>query len=212
MLSLNITKHPVVLLANFRTGSSALAQHIAQQHRLKLWLEPFQVSDFARADQHKLDFIKFYTQNYHDGFVLKFMPSQISGFNPYQEILSKPCTVIKLSRRDKAQQIASLYVANQRQKYFKLAGEPTAKFELPFDHAALQLAVRTVVLNDYMLEMLPYTADHTLVYEDIGWIPNTDHTSSDRPTNWNDIVEAVSRVLQWQWNDVILRLSKRKGS
>lgn len=202
MIDINVTKFPIVILANYRTGSSALAINIAKKYSLKFFLEPCHNDNIAELDFHKMEFVRFYTQHFNDNFLIKFMPSQISCFNPYEEILSKNKFLIKLRRRNKIEQIASFYIANKRKKFFKLKTEKIEKYLLEINTFDLTQCCITVIRNDFFLEKLPYEEDMNLFYEDLGFISNTDHVLSDQPENMEEIKEEIRKILRWRWSSL----------
>jgi len=39
-------------------------------------------------------------------------------------------------------------------------------------------------------------------YEDLGFIPNTDHVLSDQPENIEEIKEEIRKILRWRWSSL----------
>ena len=202
MIDINVTKFPIVILANYRTGSSALTISIAKKYNLKYFSEPCHNDNITEIDSHKIQFINFYMQRLENKFMIKFMPTQISCFNPYEEILSKAGFLIKLKRRNKIDQISSLYVANKRKKFFKLNTEKKEKYLIPINIFELSQCCLSIFRNDFFLEKLPYKEDMNLVYEDLGFISDTDHVLSDQPDNIEEIKDEIIKILRWRWSSL----------
>lgn len=202
MNDINVTKFPVVILANYRTGSSALAAKISKKYSLKFFSEPCHNDNIAELDSHKMEFMRFYTQHFSNNFLIKFMPSQISCFNPYEEILSRKKFLIKLRRHNKVEQIASFYTANKRKKFFKLKTEKIEKYSVSIDIEILKECCHSILRNEYLLNSLPYKEDMNLVYEDLGFISDTDHDLSDQPENMEEIKEEIRKILRWRWSSL----------
>ena len=202
MNDINVTKFPVVILANYRTGSSALAAKISKKYSLKFFSEPCHNDNIAELDSHKMEFMRFYTQHFSNNFLIKFMPSQISCFNPYEEILSRKKFLIKLRRYNKVEQIASFYTANKRKKFFKLKTEKIEKYSVSIDIEILKECCHSILRNEYLLNSLPYKEDMNLVYEDLGFISDTDHDLSDQPENMEEIKEEIRKILRWRWSSL----------
>ena len=202
MIDINVTKFPIVILANYRTGSSALAINIAKKYNLKYFSEPCHSDNIDKLDFHKMEFMRFYTQHFNSDFLIKFMPSQISCFNPYEEILSKKKFLIKLRRHNKVEQIASFYIANKRKKFFKLKTEKIEKYSVSIDTEMLKECCQSILRNEYLLNSLPYKEDMNLVYEDLGFISDTDHDLSDQPENMEEIKEEIRKILRWRWSSL----------
>ena len=202
MIDINVTKFPIVILSNYRTGSSALAIKISKKYSLKCFSEPCHNDNITELDFHKMEFMRFYTQHFNNNFLIKFMPSQINCWNPYEEILSRNKFLIKLRRHNKIEQIASLYIANKRKKFFKLKTEKIEKYFLEINTFDLTQCCITVIRNDFFLEKLPYKEDMNLVYEDLGFISDTDHVLSDQPENMEEIKEEIRKILRWRWSSL----------
>ena len=202
MIDINATKFPIVILANYRTGSSALAINIAKKYNLKYFSEPCHNDNVTNLDFHKMEFMRFYTQHFNNNFLIKFMPSQISCFNPYEEILSRNNFLIKLRRCNKIEQIASFYIANKRKKFFKLKTEKIEKYFLEINTFDLSECCITIIRNDFFLEKLPYKEDMNLFYEDLEFISDTDHVLSDQPENMEEIKEEIRKILRWRWSSL----------
>lgn len=202
MIDINVTKFPIIILANYRTGSSALAINIAKKYNLKYFSEPFHNENTCNLDTHKLEFIHFYTKHSDKKFLIKFMPSQISCFNPYEEILSNAGYLIKIQRNNKVDQIASLYIADRRKKFFKLKMEKKESYSMPIDMNKLIECCHVIMRNDYLLKELQYKEDTKISYEDLGFIPDTDHVLSDQPENIEEIKNEIRKILLWRWSSL----------
>ena len=209
MIDITPTTFPIIVLANFRTGSSALAIHLARKYDLVCYSEPFHNENLGLFDEHKINFIST-SINGNNRFVVKFMPSQISGFNNYEQMLNQPGFKIRLNRTNKIEQIVSLYVAEKRDKFFKLHDEEKEKYTLKIDKNFLYRMSNVILRNDFLLRTLPYSYDLDLTYEDLGFIENTDHVLSDQPENIEEIREEVRRILQLKWEYIEKNLNKKR--
>ncbi len=202
MIDINATKFPIVVLANFRTGSSALTISIAKKYNLNYFSEPCHNDNITKIDFHKMEFMRLYTQHFNNNFLIKFMPNQINCFNPYEEILSRNKFLIKLRRHNKIEQIASFYIAEKRKKFHKLKTEKIEKYSVSIDIEILEVCCHVILKNEYLLNSLPYKEDINLVYEDLGFISDTDHVLSDKPENMEEIKDEIRKILRWRWSSL----------
>ena len=209
MIDIKVDRFPIVILANFRTGSSALADHLGNKYSIPVFSEPFHNENLGLFDEHKINFISALI-NGNDRFVIKFMPNQISGFNNYEQMLDQSGFRIRLNRTNKIEQIVSLYVAEKRNKFFKLHNEEKERYTLNIDKKHLYKLSHVILRNDFLLRTLPYTYDLDLTYEDLGFIENTDHVLSDQPENIEEIREEVRRILQLKWEYIEKNLNKKR--
>ena len=202
MIDFQINRFPVIILANFRTGSSPLAIHLARKYNLECYSEPFHNENIAKYDEHKMKFIHRCMNSTNTNYIVKFMPSQISDLNNYDLLMNGDGFKIRLNRKNKFDQIVSLYIAEKRNKYFKLKNENQIKYYLEIDKKALIESTNSILRNDFLLERLPYKYNMDLSYEDLGFIENTDHVLSDLPDNIEELQQEVRKILFWRWNQL----------
>jgi hypothetical protein len=201
MIDICINSAPIIIIANCRSGSTALAFHLANKYALKCFIEPFDNHNVLSFPQHKKDFINFILSKRKD-FVLKFMAGQITEFNCYEQMAKSSYFKIKLNRRNKVEQILSLYVADKREKYAKLKTETKQVYSIPIDLKHLVYVSSGILRNDFLLNNLPFTYNLDLIYEDLGFIKDTDHTFSDLPDNAEEIKEEIKKILNLQWDSI----------
>jgi len=196
VIDIKVDRFPIVILANFRTGSSALADHLGNKYSIPVFSEPFTNSTVGSINRFKVHFMKTYKNS--SNYVVKFMGIQINDLNPYEKLLDMDSYRIRLSRRDKVAQISSLYIAQKRSKFFKYIGDTTEKYYLPIDRVVLLDALAAIMRNDFYLRKLPYSYSLDLEYEDLGFIEDTKHVLSDNPENIEEIREEIRKILRWK--------------
>jgi hypothetical protein len=106
---ISIPKWPVVIFASPRTGSTALGYHIVNNYpQIKYYNEPN-----LRPDELE-EFAEFFKLN--NNYILKLMGSSIPMFpKSVQDIIfSDKVFKIKMNRRNIVNQIASFYIARNR--------------------------------------------------------------------------------------------------
>lgn len=149
---------PILLLANYRTGSSALVQIIGEQQNLEVFREPHLEEEQLQKLQKK---IKAGDTN----FIIKFMPDYIEKFQEYKDIYNSNCYVIKLSRRDKISQVTSYYVASITNRWNNPRREKLYPFTIDIDDMLIDRAIERIFNVDALLDNSKFSKH--IVYEDI---------------------------------------------
>jgi LPS sulfotransferase NodH len=179
-----VNKKPIVILANYRTGSSPLACSIAAYNYVVPHYEPNLFCD------RKTKFLESY--NNGNEFLVKFMPDQISAFGIYQELLARDCYKIKLYRKNKVEQIASYYISAMRDKWWTIKDEYEKDYSLNIDIDVIQQSIKRITTVDYMLDSIDLKFDLVLSYEDLGIIKNTNTIRTKQPVN----VEIIKNIIK----------------
>jgi hypothetical protein len=181
-----IKNKPIVILANYRTGSSVLAKKIAQDHNIPCFPEP------AITKERREDFLKYY--NTTKEYVVKFMPDQIDAFVPYKELIDSNCYKIKIIRKNTVEQIASYYIAKIRNKWWTTEEESETNYFVPIDKDLLNKSVEEILTVNQLLAS--YTkVDEEIVYEDLGILTGLDRKISMKPANLKQLLNIIERRL-----------------
>jgi len=181
-----IKNKPIVILANYRTGSSVLAKKIALEHNIPCFPEP------TITKERKEDFLKHYSTTKE--YVVKFMPDQIDTFAPYKELIDSNCYKIKIIRKNTAEQIASYYIAKIRDKWWTTEEESETNYFVPIDKEILNQSVEQILAVNQMLAS--YTeVDEEIVYEDLGILTGLDRKISMKPANLKQLLTIIERKL-----------------
>jgi|APGre2960657404_1045060.scaffolds.fasta_scaffold22559_4 hypothetical protein len=152
------TKNRILLLANYRTGSSDYTFKLSKDNEAKCFPEPH----LYEEEYNLLE--KLFVNN--EPFVVKFMPDQIDKHLLYQEILNSDCYKIKLTRENKIEQIASYYVAEMttiwNSKNSLARGE---KYTVKFLADSVRKSIDIINKNDKLINDLAIKFDEELTYE-----------------------------------------------
>lgn len=160
--------HPIVIVANTRTGSSAYSEYLSTSNNITNWQEP-------SLNPNTFEQFKNYAKEHKD-YVLKIITYQIPNNSLYQSILADKSYKIKLTRQNKVDQIVSHYIADYTAIWNsnnKFARGP--KYSVKIDRELINKAMNTVIKNDSIFDTLNVKFDEELIYEDIVKIidPNT---------------------------------------
>lgn len=177
---------PAIVLANYRTGSSPLTLKLAEVNQVRSFVEP------SITEERTNDFINYKLQS--DRYVVKFMPDQIEKFPLYKELLNTANYRIKISRKDKVQQIASHYIATVRNKWWTTEQEQDISYFVPISHELLDKSIEQILTVDTMLDSYK-EFDVELYYEDLTHLENIDRKPASKPQNLNFILNTIKAKL-----------------
>jgi LPS sulfotransferase NodH len=185
---IKISKTPVVILANYRSGSTALCRAIANENNILGFSEPSRNPDRCKA------FIECYNNN--KNYVIKFMPDQFKEFKLYKKILSRDCYKILLTRQNKLDQITSLYIAAMRNVWGRNNKTIQEEYTLSINKKIIDNSIKKILSVDSMLENYREKSDIVLTYEDLGIIKNIDLIKTDQPKNLEEIKEKIKKRME----------------
>lgn len=196
-----IEKFPVVLFANFRTGSTVLGNYLANKYDLTYFAEPARpaVPHPSLGVHHNgvnLNFYNFYHHSNSNRFLVKFMPQQINALNPYKDLLFGNSFKIKLTRQNKIDQIASLYISKKQKKFAQFVNSSNVnEYSVEIDHSMLISSINTITNQNFMLEHLNITYDYECTYESLGYIPDQVYEKTIYPVNYSEIKDQICNIL-----------------
>jgi len=177
---LNITKFPVILFCNFRTGSSALCSAIAEKYNLEKYSEP----------HYDIELMK-QLETTSNNYIVKFMPDHVSQHSVYNQLLQSNAFKIKLYRENKVDQIVSFFVALSRNKWHMEDKEVPTDYVLDIDPDKLDASIEVIQRNDNLLDNSGIDFDLVCSYESLGIIAG-DEVQTYQPANLADIKQLVS--------------------
>lgn len=184
----NISQLPIVIVANYRTGSSSLGRYLAQRFSVDWLPEPFH--DLER----RIKLQQCHSNN--TKYVTKFIVDQIPEYAIHQTILESDCFKIRLSRQNLLQQVASYYIAFQR-NLWKQEATLQKPYTVTLDHAKMQYAVDKIVNNNLLLKNLDIKFDLDLVYEDLDFSQVTQpiNQKTTQPVNIDQVLELAQQTI-----------------
>ena len=199
MKSIQINKWPVIIVANYRTGSTVYATHLAKHYNVTLFLEPWHQKRNRgphwgpHVNGLKKDFYNHYHSN-DNRYILKFMPDQINKFTPYDKLLKSNCYKIKLYRESDIDSVVSKYVASMKEKWWTSSDESVQKYTLDIDNDMILSAISNITQNNFWLNELNVDYDEVITYESLGIITTTEYVKTYMPDNIADIRNRVIEI------------------
>lgn len=198
---INVTKWPVVILANYRSGSSVLADKLGQDYNVPVFSEPSRMLNEIPSyfGEHVngvcKKFYDFYKSNATNKYVIKFMPTQLSLVNPFVELLESDCYKIRVIRKDIVSQIASCYIAKMRDKWQTVRNETNPEYTVEFNENTMLYVLAYCTTNDFVLKHSDIKFDNTVYYEDLGHVDHPLHGHTTQPTNLEEIKEYIRKKI-----------------
>jgi len=163
MDEIKIDKFPVFIVANYRTGSTALAKKIGKMYDIRSFVEP-------HLNNPNILHKTFVNKNTRD-IVVKIIANQIEEDFLYYHLLhnEENCFRIKLLRKDKIDQIASYYVAQQRGIWYQSKYEYNilTDYKVEIKIKQIKNAISKILEVDEIIKNLDSKFDLEMYYEDL---------------------------------------------
>lgn len=185
---------PIVIIANYRTGSTAYSIMLANQYNLVNFAEPhYQPELFEQLSTMMLESER--------NFVLKIMPDQIKENLIYQQALDSDCYKIKLTRENKVEQIVSHYIARLTNKWN--SSNPNIRgqmYNVPVSKVELANVINYIQKIDQQLDNLNIKFDQELTYESI--LESIENATVNKlpkklipPSNYEELKQCTAQLL-----------------
>jgi hypothetical protein len=197
------TDRSVMVITNYRTGSTALCDYISKQTGLLNCDEVF----------HHADAECYYDRVKDKKIVFKVMPDH--RFQEQWKTLASECYIVGLHRQNIAEQIASLCIAKQGKTWHYVkenVSQPNilnnpdhSPFPILTTDRISAIKIDRLAVEDecrYILEMyIKYRMyrrffNTELVYEDIkGELAISDYSVYPKPNNYQELIDIVKHLL-----------------
>jgi hypothetical protein len=188
-----ITRFPILVLANYRTGSSTLAYNLSKEYNLYFFPEPLRVTE---ENDRPMGRLAKRIRNGKNNFIIKFMPDQMNDCQRYVDIYNSDCYKIKLQRRDKIAQIASYYVSYVSGIWHSNnPAERRERFSTPIYMDDIDFSIDLILDNEKIFATLDAKFDQELYYEDLN-LESDKWVKLNAPANYNEICSDIKHRLQ----------------
>ena len=184
----SINRLPVVIVANYRTGSSELGQQLAKQHNVPWIPEPY------HFPEHQARLTDYYHNN--KNYVAKFIVDQLPHLSIHQQVLETSCFKIRLTRDNKLEQLVSYYIATQSNTWRQT--KPTIpEYQVDINAQVMQDLATTLYNNDKLLSESDIEFDITCSYESLklDQIKQTTLFKTTRPNNINQVIQLAKKII-----------------
>jgi hypothetical protein len=184
--NIEITRWPVLLYANYRTGSNLLGKNLAKLCNAAWHNEP------VRSTQRLEEFLKSYYSQ--EKYIVKAMPDQIELIKETHDLLSSDCFKIRLLRKNEFEQVVSYYIALISDKWVQ-TDAVVSEYNIPLDYETLNKAISIIKTNNRLLENSTIKFDLTLYYEDLDFENDLLYKITP-PTNIDILKKIIKRVYE----------------
>jgi hypothetical protein len=184
---LEITRWPVIVVANYRSSSSPFLNAIREEHNLgeMAFIEPTSGSNKL---QPFLDC--YYSDNKQ--YAIKIIVDQIDDIIEYRQLLLSDCFKVRLIREDEVNQIVSYYIAKKRDIWFQRPWEIVNDYTIELDDNFIKECIEIICKNNRVLETLPVLFDVTCTYQSLGYLAQAKaNVPTTMPINLSDIKNRV---------------------
>lgn len=162
-----IKNRPIFIISSVRTGSTALGTELSQNFGYEFFNEPFLMSEMLYNK------VLGYFKSSYTKFVFKEHALYLNN-NYSKNFLDQDAFVIRLRRKNVADQILSYYIAFLRKNNFFYTNETEFKPDnLPFDEEKLILSIQTVKRYNLAFLNIKKNIDLDLYYEDLSFTQTT---------------------------------------
>ena len=172
----------LVLLANYRTGSTAFLDFLATSVKLKNLDEAF----------HAIKPNNWFKEYYKPYSAIKIMPDQVS--HPDASMLLDNSYVISISRRDIVAQIASFYVAAMTQNWHTRSCDIKSQcYCVELQNYALENETRYILkMNQKQKTLIKQFSKRHFYYEDVlKHLLDSSFQKTVQPANYNELYEWI---------------------
>ena len=188
----------IIVLASYRTGSTAFCDTLAKSHNIKNYDEHFHSRRLIKS-------IENYELVKNSSFVIKIMPDQIA--EPYfSDLINSATHVYGIHRKDVIQQIASWIIAITRNIWHSRIEnfDNIVEYEIPIDRKQIEQQTKKILkLNEYYDKVFKPLCHKEYVYEDI---KSSLSTSSclvlNKPKNYNLLINSINEIIKERKKDV----------
>ena len=192
-LANQISRLPVVILSSKRTGSTFLTYHICELlktdcNNLHEFIEPAESNQMEKL----LEVI-----DYHENYVLKVHAYDLITVYPpkIKNIIdTHNCFLIRIRRRNTIDQIASHYIASERNIWGYNNDTLYDNTVKKIDINRIKRSIKFISTYNQIIDNFPVTFDLDLYYEDLPIIDGKS-IKTPNPENYDEIWKIISCML-----------------
>ncbi len=180
----------IVVLASYRTGSTALCDVLSKTHKVINLDEYFHYKKYIRYTHKGFP--------YNEGYVIKIMPDQV--IEPLFSQLIKQSEVYGIYRKNIVEQIASYYIVmkNIKKWHNKKGDKLTDDYEIEYDVKELKRVMNQVPFyNRLYQEQFKHLCHKEFAYEDIrgNLLKSSSYDVYKKPTNYDFLITKIYGIM-----------------
>jgi LPS sulfotransferase NodH len=189
-----INKTPILILATPRTGSSVLGAYIKSV--FKKDIPYFQEPDYSGQEEIN-EFRNYF--NHSKDFILKCHFIHLDRYGTdISDYLLREAYKIRIRRKDFVKQVASLYIAEERNNYwhFRNTEQLNLVDTVLIDTAKIKQSISYLKYANYRLDCAPVNFDLDLYYEDLPIINDAGYYIVPKPSNYNELLDIIKKFVK----------------
>lgn len=202
-----LKKVPICVIGSApRCGSTAFTLNLRNKLDIRCFLEPWSQKSLnlslldkpseldARHQREIKEYFEF--KKYSQEYIVKFFIDDIEYRSPYLEDM-KTGYKIGIARRSLINQVASWYIADQRNKYATLNYECEDDYSVNIHQVDLSIYIREVSKRNFLFENCNFL-DEKIYYEDIkfDYLQNNPMIKTKLPQNMAELEYAIEKQLK----------------
>lgn len=188
---INIDRNrPVVVFASYRTGSTAVCDHLGTKYQLNNFDEAFHPAIPRRT-------VNFLSHDFKNNkkFIIKIMPNQYQNYKSLIDFLISQwdCTLVRLTRTNFIEQLASWYIASGTGVWHNNTSNDT-DYCIHLDCNQLRNCADFLKTQNESLQNLNFNFDFELEYESLGFVTSK-YQIYNKPANYSTLIEEIKKIL-----------------
>lgn len=180
-----IDKAPIIIVSAPRSGSTFVANYIAEKKNYKLFNQP-------AKDAPSLHRFSLYDMQSKD-YVLKEHALSLKKY--MNDALHQYSYKIRIRRKDLFKQVLSHYISSSRKKFIFHKGEEFVNDTIPLDEHTLLRYLEFIKMHNMETDFFPYHIDMELYYEDLVF-PESKIVPTIRPLNNDELTDWAYNILK----------------
>lgn len=182
----------ILVLASYRTGSTALCDYLASQHKFKNYDELF----------HKTKPTDLYETRRNNKSIIKIMPDQIPE-KYWNELLNY--YIIGISRKSVIEQITSFYICHMTHVWhYTNNTNLSGKYRVHLDQEQLETTCGYILDMNKGYQNLKHLCNQEIIYEEVNLLFNqSKYKVYNKPVNYNEILDAIKYILTDRYDYII---------
>jgi LPS sulfotransferase NodH len=173
----------ILVLASYRTGSTALCDYLAGQYKFKNYDELF----------HRTKPTDLYETRRNNKSIIKIMPDQIPE-KYWDELLNY--YIIGISRKSVIEQITSFYICHMTHVWHYTNTDLLGEYQVRLDQVQLENTCRYILDMNKGYQNLKHLCNQEIIYEEVNLLFNqSKYKVYNKPVNYNEISEAIKYML-----------------
>ena len=193
-------KYPLAIIATPRTGTNVYGSKMSQEYGLQYFSEPtlfLHNPNCSPKNILQFERLKEYVSKGIKQFVLRIMGYQYFDTPIFQNIFEdNNCYKIKMIRKNQLEQIASFYIAKQRDVWWS-GQEYASQFDVDINKQIIKDIINDINIQKQTLDDLNLQYDEVISYEKMVTTlsPGLGFDKQLKPNNYADLLKEIEKQL-----------------